>query len=270
MEKVSVVMAAYNASNFIRRAIQSVLDQTYSNLELIVINDGSDDNTDEILREFTDARVKYLSQNNRGVSGARNRGLGIMSGDFFCFLDADDILPLDSIERRMDIMLADSNVTFVDGEIDVYNVKKGQYVRRFRPTFRGRPREELLKLRPSCFFGLTWLIRRNKNEDYAFDESLKHGEDLDFLISISEKGLYDYTTSKTLIYQTGYSSAMSNLEGLEIGYVDLVKKWKLKNYLSYAGYWYLKIKMMKIMLLSYLAVGEIRKAVRTMWTFATL
>src|SRR5687767_1726855 len=98
---VSIIMPAFNAEKFIEAAIQSVLDQTYSNIELIIINDGSSDRTEEKIFKFNANCIRYFKQENKGVSAARNQGLENMRGDFFCFLDADDIYPLNSIASRM-------------------------------------------------------------------------------------------------------------------------------------------------------------------------
>ena len=87
---VSVIMPAYNAGKHIAESIQSVLDQTYVSWELIVVDDGSSDNTLDVVREYVsaDSRVKYISQRNGGQASARNAGLRIAQGDLVAFLDA--------------------------------------------------------------------------------------------------------------------------------------------------------------------------------------
>ena len=99
---VSIIMPAFNAEKYIGEAIQSVLDQEHKNFELIIINDGSKDATAEIVKLFTDKRIRYLQQENKGVSVARNRGLEEMKGDFFCFLDADDVFTQTGISHCID------------------------------------------------------------------------------------------------------------------------------------------------------------------------
>ena len=78
-----------------------------------MIDDGSTDNTEEVVRSFGDGRIAYYRQTNQGVSAARNRGLGLARGDFITFLDADDFLTDDSIEERLAIMLSDNDIHFV-------------------------------------------------------------------------------------------------------------------------------------------------------------
>lgn len=94
-EFISVIIPAYNAEKYIERCIRSVQNQTYQNIEIIVVNDGSADGTEEICRKCgsQDARIRVLSQENRGVSAARNRGMEEAKGEYFSFVDADDTLP---------------------------------------------------------------------------------------------------------------------------------------------------------------------------------
>jgi len=93
---VSVIIPAYNAGKYIEKAVQSVLKQTYSNIEIIVVNDGSTDNTLDVLSQFSG--VKIISTPNKGVSHARNVGIEASIGEYISFLDADDELEYDAID----------------------------------------------------------------------------------------------------------------------------------------------------------------------------
>jgi len=88
--RVSVVIPLYNKEKYIRRAIASVLSQTFRDFELIIVNDGSTDNGPAIVRKFTDSRIHLVDQENQGASGARNRGIEESRGELIAFLDADD------------------------------------------------------------------------------------------------------------------------------------------------------------------------------------
>lgn len=100
---VSVIMPVYNAGLYLREAIESVLQQTHTNLELIAVNDGSSDNSLEICKEYAskDDRVKVINQSNSGVSVARNRALDAARGEFISFVDADDWIKSDFIEQHL-------------------------------------------------------------------------------------------------------------------------------------------------------------------------
>ena len=97
---VSIIIPAYNVENYIFRGIESCINQTYKDIEIIIIDDGSSDNTQNIIKEYAqkDSRIKYLFQENKGVSAARNTGLDISKGDYVIFLDSDDWLELNTVE----------------------------------------------------------------------------------------------------------------------------------------------------------------------------
>ena len=92
-DMISIIIPAYNAADYLAQTIESVLNQTYSDFELILIDDGSTDRTREIIKDYQckDARIKYFYKENGGVSSARNLGLQKATGDFVSFLDSDDL-----------------------------------------------------------------------------------------------------------------------------------------------------------------------------------
>ena len=104
MEKVSVVIATCNGvrRGFLGSAIESVLNQTYQNFELIIIDDGSTDNTKEFCKQYlSNSKVKYVYQENRGISAARNKGIKESCGEYVCFLDDDDIWLPEKLEKQI-------------------------------------------------------------------------------------------------------------------------------------------------------------------------
>ncbi len=103
---VSIIMPAYNGEKTIRRAIESVLQQTYSSIELIVVNDGSKDKTIDVIHTFNDSRLVVISQDNAGLSTARNAGMSRSRGDYLTFIDCDDWYENDYIEK---LVSANSN-----------------------------------------------------------------------------------------------------------------------------------------------------------------
>ncbi len=105
-EKVSVIIPVYNCRAWIKRCLDSVLEQTYQNLEVLVIDDGSDDGSAEIIESFVrkDSRIQYFFQPNQGVASARNRGLLQATGSIVTFVDADDYIEIDMYERMLSAM----------------------------------------------------------------------------------------------------------------------------------------------------------------------
>jgi glycosyltransferase involved in cell wall biosynthesis len=102
MQLVSVIIPVYNAEQYITATVQSVLAQTYSNIELLIVNDGSSDRSIEICQEFQDNRIRILQQQNRGPSAARNLGIRHATGEFIAFLDADDLWLPEKLEKHID------------------------------------------------------------------------------------------------------------------------------------------------------------------------
>lgn len=109
---VSVIIPTYNSAPYIVDAIGSVLAQTYQNLEIIVVDDGSNDNTREVLVRYRD-KITCLYQENRGVSAARNRGMQHAQGEFIALLDADDIWLPTKLERQLRFMFEHMDVELV-------------------------------------------------------------------------------------------------------------------------------------------------------------
>ncbi len=96
--KVSIIIPAYNVESYIGRTLKSCIEQSYDDIEIVVVNDGSTDKTSEIIEKFMDARIVKLTQVNQGVSAARNLGLNTATGDFCIFLDGDDWLEADAVK----------------------------------------------------------------------------------------------------------------------------------------------------------------------------
>jgi glycosyltransferase involved in cell wall biosynthesis len=99
--KVSIVMPVYNGANYLGVALRSVLNQSYRNLEVIVVDDGSTDNTEQIVKSFTDKRLKYIKKANGGVASALNKGIEAMTSDYFCWLSHDDVFARHKIKRQV-------------------------------------------------------------------------------------------------------------------------------------------------------------------------
>jgi len=216
---VSIILPVYNSELYINQSIQSVLNQSHENFELIIINDGSTDRSEEIIRSNTDNRIHLYNQENCGVSTARNMGLQRITGDFFCFLDSDDLMPPNSIEARLNVFQSNEEIEFVDGVVEIFNedfsIKKEEWT----PNYIGNPFHDLLSLTGNSFFGPSWMIKRNPKRKYRFDERLTHGEDLLFFIELAyHGGLYTSANEIILQYRSGHASAMKNLEGLHQGY----------------------------------------------------
>ena len=115
---VSVIIPCYNAERYVAEAIQSVLDQTYQSFEIIVIDDGSQDGSAAVVQQFPDVRYRY--QENGGIGAARNRAIEMAEGDYFAFLDADDLWAKDKLARQLDAFAQEPSLDMVFGYVQQF------------------------------------------------------------------------------------------------------------------------------------------------------
>lgn len=123
----SVIIAVYNGEKTIKKAIQSVVNQTYTAYEIIIVDDGSTDNTKEEIASFTN-KVNYIYQENAGVSAARNKAVKAAKGEWICFLDADDWYYPDRLKWHADLINLYPELNFLTGDFDYVN-EQGSIIR---------------------------------------------------------------------------------------------------------------------------------------------
>ena len=131
--KVSIIIPVYNAEKFIEKGIKSILEQTYKNIEIILINDGSADNSLKIIKKyekkFPDI-IKVYNQKNMGVGKTRNKGIEVSNGDYITFIDADDYIDSDFIETLMN-KISDNDI-IVSGYRQVDEMDKTNFIQRLK------------------------------------------------------------------------------------------------------------------------------------------
>ena len=120
------MIPTFNRAYCLERAIESVLKQTFINFEIILVDDGSTDNTQELIENKYFGRLKYLKSENRGVSAARNLGIRASMGDWIAFLDSDDEWLSDHLERQWDYHLKKSDIRLIHGE-EIW-IRNGQHL----------------------------------------------------------------------------------------------------------------------------------------------
>jgi glycosyltransferase involved in cell wall biosynthesis len=116
MQLVSVIIPVYNYDRYLGEAIESVLNQTFRHLEVIVVDDGSTDRSGEVAKSFADRGVQYCHQVHAGIGPARNKGVELVQGEYLAFLDADDRWPLEKIERQLNAFDTDPALEMVFGQ----------------------------------------------------------------------------------------------------------------------------------------------------------
>jgi glycosyltransferase involved in cell wall biosynthesis len=119
---VSVIIPAYNAASFLEETIRSIFGQTYCSWEIIIVDDGSTDNTSSICEKFSSSKLRVIRQQNTGVAVARNNGLLNAKGDFVVFFDADDLMSPDFLSARVGVLENEPEIGFVGGLVETFPV----------------------------------------------------------------------------------------------------------------------------------------------------
>lgn len=183
---VSVIIPAYNQGHYLAKTIQSVLDQNYPHLEILVIDDGSTDNTAVVARGFSDPRVRYIYQDNRGLSGARNTGVQHAHGQYLSYLDSDDLFLPEKLSLLVAAIQDNPGAGFAAGQaipIDEHDRPIGKI---FDTPLPEDP-EKLLLWNPlhvgSVLVSSEWQQRAG-----FFDETLRSYEDWDMWLRLASLG----------------------------------------------------------------------------------
>jgi len=215
MPPISVVIPAYNAGHTILETIASVQKQTFSDFELIVINDGSTDRTLELLSTVRDPRIKVFSDPNGGLPVARNRGISHATGEFITFLDADDLwtpdkleLQLAALQQHSEAGVAYSWTYFMDDQGKSFHVDEPIF-------FEGNVYAQLL-LRNFLASGSNPLIRRQAIESAGeFDPTLKSAEDWDYWLRLAPCWGFVVVPKPQIFYRQSSGAMSSKVEVME-------------------------------------------------------
>ena len=207
MPEVSVIIPTFNRAAWVVSAVESVLNQTFRDVELIIVDDGSTDETPEALERFG-SKITIVAQPNRGVSAARNAGIGFASGKYICFLDSDDIWK----PRKLEIQLAVMNrnpeykISYTD-EIWIRNGRWANPKKRHR-KYSGWIFPHLL---PLCLISpSSVMIERSVLDDVGlFDESLPAGEDYDLWLRIGSRYPILFISEKLIVKHGGHPDQLS-------------------------------------------------------------
>ena len=195
---ISIVIPVYNAEKYLEQCLNSVKNQTYKNFEVILVNDGSIDNSESICKEFveSDTRFRYYLKANGGASSARNFGLDNVTGEYITFIDADDWVD----ENHLEVLI--NNIKENNSDMAVSSIKKFDNVSRFKfrvysnkekylLNYNKLNREEFLVILPKLIhasnsykIAVSKLFKKELLSDVRFDESIVYGEDLEFFFKI--------------------------------------------------------------------------------------
>lgn len=187
---VSIIIPCFNYGNFLHEAIESVLAQTYNNYEILVIDDGSTDDTKTIASKFKN-KIKYYYKRNGGDSDARNYGLTKAMGEYIVFLDADNKLDENFLVKTLNFIESNNNIAYVYTQLKYFGLLNGQS--KFDDY-------NLEKLKYNNFIDACALIKSYIFHHVKYDINFKVFQDWDFYLSLSEKGFKGKLLDEPLVY----------------------------------------------------------------------
>jgi len=206
MPKVSVIIPCYNQGQYVVEAIQSVLNQTYDNFEIIVVNDGStDDGTINLLTTLSMTKTSVLHTGNQGLAAARNSGIAAASGEFILPLDADDTITAEYLEKGVSLLEADPSIGVVYGFADYFGARTGRWE---------LPEYSPVGLLSENMIFCSALFRRCDWEKVGgYKTAMGHGwEDWEFWLSLSESGVGFVRIPEVLFhYRVRHASMTSSM-----------------------------------------------------------
>lgn len=216
---VSIIIPCYNAEKYISQTINSILNQKYSHFEIIIIDDGSSDKSKDIINQFSDSRIHYFFQANKGVSSARNNGFSKAKGDFVIFFDADDLMSENFLTERVSILNHDSLIDFSCSQIkkidELNNIIGNKFYNGYTNTFSYDilTFNQKLTTCPSNYLFRTSFLSKNK---IAFNENLTSTADKYFLLKCNSVGKgYQINENAFLLYRVS-SSGMSQVLNINL------------------------------------------------------
>jgi len=200
---VSIILCTYNRSRLVMRAIRSALGQSYRNIELIVVDDGSTDGTAVKLAAWAEReqRAVFVRQRNRGQAIARNIGLALARGGYVCFLDSDDWYLRDHVQRRVRLMERRPSPGMLHGGMVVRGARAKQFVLDLEDPER--------KIHVSkCYVGGTFFASRSVLKRVGGFRELRFGEDLDLMLRVKKRFVVKKVRNPTYVYNCSPSDRL--------------------------------------------------------------
>ncbi len=206
---ISVIMPVYNRENTVTDAVNSVLGQTYSDLELIIVDDGSDDRSKERISSIHDTRLRYVYEANSGACAARNAGIDLARGDYIAFHDSDDMWHADKLEKEYQAL--------IENKADLVFCKLVRNDPDGKKVFLPEHMENGFLSPVRNLFGIgtqTLLGRKEVFDDCRFDTSMPRFQEFELLLRISEKYSIYCLDEGLVDYYIGTDSVSSNPDKL--------------------------------------------------------
>lgn len=206
MKKVSVIITTHNREKFLKQAVKSVLNQTYSNYECIIVDDASNDENLKYLKKLTNDKIKkiYISrEESKGGNYARNKGIENCTGEFIAFLDDDDIWLPTKLERQVEILNSNKNIGLVYCGRIIYVDEKFAFCQLPESEYRGNLNQKVFE---KIFCTTSSILTRKTilEECNKFDEKLKFWQEYDLIIRICQKYDVEYVNEPLIIFRNNF------------------------------------------------------------------
>jgi len=216
-KSVSVIIPTYNYGRFIAEAIQSVLQQTHRPDEIVVVDDGSTDDTAQVVAGFGDA-VKYVRQDNGGVCAARNKGVAESTGEIIAFMDADDTMEPESIAKQV-ALFGDEHVGLVHCGLRLFDDESGETIELQLEGGEDGVADNLLLWEGASIAGPGAILVTREAFDSVdgFDTGMKVGEDWDFCYRVARKFKVRFVPEPLVNYRSHATAAHRNVAEMERG-----------------------------------------------------
>lgn len=213
--KISVIFPVYNAANTVKESLNSILTQTFTDFEVIAIDDGSTDNSSSIIESIDDDRIKlYRNDKNRGLVYTLNRGINLSKAIYVARMDSDDICMQDRFEKQVKYLDSNPNVVICGTFAQIF-IEDSNGVRKNGKLLKYEIEDKLLKQQLAyecCFAHPTVMMRRSifESGEFLYDEKYLNGEDYKLWVDLMGTGLYHNIPEVLLKYRVSSTQMSSN------------------------------------------------------------
>jgi glycosyltransferase involved in cell wall biosynthesis len=212
---VSVLMPVYNGEKFLREAIESILNQSVTNFEFLIINDGSTDKSEEIILSYSDPRIRYIKNDiNLKLIKTLNKGIQLSNGKYIVRMDADDVSHPGRVQKQVNFMGANPNIGICGSWFEAFGKVEDKIVQ-----YRETHDEIMTRMLYQCHFCHPSIVFRREifdDPEMYFDEKFPHAEDYDFYIKVSKKWKFHNLQEVLLKYRIHDESVSNKFKSIQI------------------------------------------------------
>jgi glycosyltransferase involved in cell wall biosynthesis len=222
--KVSVLVATFNCGKFLKETLQSVQGQTWCDYEVVIIDDGSTDETEAVVRTFIpDGRFRYYRTEHRGQSAAKNLSIKMSRAPLLAFLDADDVWMPDKLQRQLQLLNERPDVGVVYARREMIDEDGRHLPYQQPPLYRGNILQRIFLDNFICFSSV--MVRRSVFDQVGtFDEGIPLAVDYELWLRVASNFLFDYVDAALIKYRTGHANLSRRAEERLLIVIDVMRR----------------------------------------------